>query len=532
MRLNLGEIAMSLGSALSMVIWDAPGTGSVQTRPGNAPEPLEARARQCALGAAASSGEFDLAQGIACWEHAPWAGLISTGAQIDSRKVRPGNVFFCLPGEHADGHDFAFDAAGAGAIAVVASRNPWSGKAGEAAKLVLPPVFLVDDVRRALAHVARCHREFCVAKVIGITGTAGKTSVKEVLAQVLEMRGHTERNPLNLNNQIGLPVSMLNASADAAFWVMEAGISEAGDMDELGRMLCPDVGVILNVGDGHVSGLGELGVAAHKARLIDYIRPGGAAVISMDYADLNRQVDERLDALSRRDVRLLRFSQSPDNAVFARAAYLGPGAGGGRYEIWAKDVHFEVEAPFRGDFGSENVAAVAAVAVKLGLSQEEIREGFALAKLPEQRFRIERYPHCTLLDDSYNANPLSASRMIQAARAMADEYGQSLALVMGEMFELGAKAESAHEALGESMAAARPEVVFWKGGHADLVLRGLRKGGYGGNFYPLDSAREFGVLFEETAWSNVLVLFKGSRGNKLESLVAVFREKASPGGEN
>ena len=519
MRLNLGEIATSLGCTPGKIIWDGPGHV----------------------------------------EYGPWAGLACTGAQVDSRKIQPGNLFFCLPGERTDGHDFARDAAGAGAIAIVASRNPWIGKAPDmldlpdpvdVADLILPPVFLVDDVRAALARVAKCHRESCRAKVIGITGTAGKTSVKEVLAQVLAMRGRTERNPLNLNNQIGLPVSMLNASADASFWVMEAGISEAGDMDELGQILRPDIAIILNVGDGHVSGLGECGVAFHKARLLDYIQPGGTAVVSLDYADLNRQVDGRIKALSRRGIQLLRFSVSseanPGAEVQARAAYVGfrsepfapvgscseQAGGGGIYKVWTKDFDLEVSAPFRGDFGSENVAAIVTVAVKLGLSLEEIQSGFAQARPPQQRLREERYPRHTLLDDSYNANPLSAPRMIQAARSMAGEYGQSLALVMGEMLELGAKAESAHEALGESMAAARPVAVFWKGGHADDVLRGLTRGGYDRNFYPLSDAEEFGPLLEEADLNDVLILFKGSRSNKLERLVAVFREKISPAGEN
>jgi UDP-N-acetylmuramoyl-tripeptide--D-alanyl-D-alanine ligase len=533
MRLNLGEIAMSLGCNPGMVIWDGLGAGSARGRVvEDAPSSLRALVRQRTLGVGTSGGEYDPAQGFDCFEHAPWAGLFCTGAQIDSRKMQPGNLFFCLPGEHADGHDFAFDAARAGAIAIVASRNPWNGKAGDEANLILPPVFLVNDVRRALARVAKCHRESCLARVIGITGTAGKTSVKEVLAQVLEMRGRTERNPLNLNNQFGLPVSMLGASADASFWVMEMGISEDGDMDELGEILRPDVGIILNVGDGHVSGLGELGVPVHKARLLDYIQPGGTAVISADYADLNRQIDERLSALSRRGVQVLRFSHVSNNDASVRAAYVGADAERGIYRVWTKDFHFEVNTPFRGDFGGENVAAIVTVAIKLGLSQEAISDGFASAKLPEQRFNAERHPRCTLLDDSYNANPLSSARMLQAARSMADEYGQSLALVMGEMLELGSKAESAHEVLGENMAAVKPEVVFWKGGQTDAVARGLRKGGYSGKLYPLSGAQEFDALLEECNLDNVLVLFKGSRGNKLEHLVAVFREKVSPAGEN
>lgn len=533
MRLNLSEIAMSMGCGPGMVIWNGLNMGAPCARAReSAPTSLKGLARQRALGLTASRGDYDATPGSECWEHAPWAGLICKGAQTDSRKVRPGNLFFCLPGERADGHDFALDAARAGASAIVAARNPFAGKAADDAELILPPVFLVGDVRQALARVAHCHRETSLARVVGITGTAGKTSVKEVLAQVLEMRGRTERNPLNLNNQIGLPLSMLNASADASFWVMEMGISVEGDMDELGEILRPDVGIILNVGDAHINGLGGRGVAAHKARLLDYIQPGGVAVVSADYPELNREVEDRLHTLAHRGVQVLRFSAAFSEGICARAEYAGPGPSGGLYRVWSNDFHFEVETPFRGGFGSENVAAAVAVAATLGLTQEDMRDGFAQAKLPEQRFHSYDYPHCTLLDDSYNANPLSALRMVQAARSMADEQGRDLVLVMGEMLELGPKAESAHEALGESMAEARPERVFWKGGQAEAVRKGLKKGGYRGTFHLVGGAAEFALRLEESGLDNALFLFKGSRGNKMEQLVAVFREKASPAGEN
>ena len=537
MRLNLGEIAMSLGCGPGMVIWDGPAADSPHAQAvQGAPSSLKDLARRRSRDGGSARTNAVAGGAVNHWGHTPWAGLTPSGAHIDSRKVMPGNLFFCLPGERTDGHDFAVNAARAGASAIIASRNPFGGGAngrngGGRDSLVYPPVFLVEDVQRTLARVAMCHRDTSLARVIGITGTAGKTSVKEALARVLEVHGRTERNHMNLNNQIGLPLSMLNASADASFWVMEMGISEAGDMEDLGQMLRPDLGLILNVGDGHVSGLGDEGVAAHKARLIDYIQPGGIAVISADYAELNIQVERRMNLLARRGVEILLFSRSsPD--VFARALYAGPGPCGGRYDVWAKDLHFELDTPFRGEFGSENVAAVAAVALKMGLPPERIAEGFAMVKLPEQRFCSFRYPHFTILDDSYNANPLSASRMLEAARSMADEYDQSLVLVMGEMRELGSKARGAHETLGGQMAGVGPEIVFWKGGHAKAVKKGLETGGYCGPFYPLCSVPEFALLLEEYEINDTLVLFKGSRGNKLEQYVDLFREKATPAGEN
>ena len=467
-------------------------------------------------------------------ERAPFADRLCSGARVDSRDVVPGDVFFCLPGEKSDGHDFARDAAKAGAGAIVASRDPFPPpfSTGEPLPGGPPPVFLVPDVRKALWRLAMRWRDLSSARVIGLTGSAGKTSVKEVLASVLAARGATDRNPLNLNNQIGLPLSLLNSSSDSAFWVMELGISEAGDMDELGRILRPDTGLLLNVGDAHVLGLGERGVAACKAGLLDHIRPSGLAVVSADYPDLNAELEKRLPALADRKIRCLRFSSSRSGTDF-RAEYRGPGPDGrGRYRVLAAQEEFTVDTPFRGEFGGENVAAIVAVALAHGLTRAEIEQGFSGARLPVRRFNSKRYGPFTLLDDSYNSNPLSATRMLKAAAGMAAEYAQPLVLVLGEMLELGDTAQRAHEALGEAMAGTEPSLVFWKGGRAPAVLEGLRKAGYRGNFHALDREEDFSRLLDDLAPAGGLFLFKGSRANHMENLVEIFLTRMDRGSGN
>ncbi len=519
MRMNLAEIALSLGCVPEAIIRQGGGV-----------------ARDLALprsGEESAPGSLPFEQHYAELEDtASWAAFVPTGVSIDSRNVKPGNLFFCLAGERVDGHDFALDAARAGACAIVAARNPfWNMNGTDGEGSPLPPVFLVENPLKAMWRLAICHRDTSLAKVIGITGTAGKTSVKEVLAQILSLRGRTERNPMNLNNQIGLPLSMLNASADALFWVMEAGISEERDMDELGHILRPDVALILNVGEAHLAGLGERGVAANKALLLDYIQPGGLALVSADYPELLAEVEKRGRYFADKGVDLAHFSSSsPD--VFARAEYLGVGSElAGRYKVIAGGQEFSVRACFRGDFGSENVAAISAAAIKLGLSHTEIAQGFSSARLPGQRFNCRRYGDFTLVDDSYNANPLSSARMILACRGMATESGLPLFLVMGEMLELGYLAEYAHEELGRKMAAADPEQVFWKGGQGDAVLRGLKRGGYEKGFYPVSGGQDFSLLLEEFEPTGGLFLFKGSRGNNLERLVDILRERVAPTGE-
>jgi UDP-N-acetylmuramoyl-tripeptide--D-alanyl-D-alanine ligase len=202
--------------------------------------------------------------------------------QTDSRKVEPGDLFVCIKGERFDGHAYAAQAVAKGAVAVIAEI--------EAAQLpaeLEAPVLRVENSVVALGKLAAHHRSKTKACVIGVTGTAGKTTVKEMIAAICSLAGPTAYNYKNLNNQIGLPVSMLDASGEEKFWVFEAGISQPHDMDELGAILGPNVAVIINVGPAHLEGLGDVaGVARYKSRLFHYLRPGGVGVYSLDNHEL------------------------------------------------------------------------------------------------------------------------------------------------------------------------------------------------------------------------------------------------------
>ncbi|MDR3073612.1 MAG: UDP-N-acetylmuramoyl-tripeptide--D-alanyl-D-alanine ligase [Deltaproteobacteria bacterium] len=432
-----------------------------------------------------------------------------SGAAIDSRAVKPGDLFFCLPGEHADGHDFAAQAVEKGAIAVIGSRNPFVRDATPA------PVMVVPDPIRALASLAKAQRASARGVVVGVTGTSGKTSVKEALASVLSRSGETAKNPVNLNNQIGLPLSMLNASTDAAYWVMEAGINQPGDMDELGDILRPDVALILNAGAGHTQGLGDRGAAHYKAKLLAHLAPQGCGIVSADYPELVREARAQGKPLTH-------FSAvDPESPCYA--AYLGPEPEGrGRYFLRMDDVEATVVAPFPGAFGAENVAAVGAVAHRLGLTEREIAAGFAGATLPPRRFSVREGGAFLLIDDSYNANPLSMGRMLDAALAMTREREEDLLLVLGEMGELGDESPERHYELGRHAAGLSPKAVFWKGGQGEAVSRGLRDAGYAGAYVPVADAAAFAAAFAADGPDHGVILFKGSRANKLEELVAAF----------
>lgn len=462
-------------------------------------------------------------------------------AVSDNREAVPNALFVCVSGSRVDGHDFAHAAVAQGASIVLASRPLPDLNA---------PVLLVPDTIKALGRIAAHERAKTKAKVVAVTGTAGKTTVKEVLAAVLSAHGKTARNAMNRNSQIGMPCALLSTDGDEMFWVLEAGISQEGDMDELGEVLKPDLALILNVGSGHTEGLGKQGVARQKSRLLAHIAPEGVGLVSADYPDLVREARAVCpDAI---------FFSALGRAVTYRGAYAGPVVAGtenssvfsdtpnasttdtetarrGLYRLCLSTIFCDATTPFRGDYGTENSIAVAAAAHLLGLSTEEICAGFAQAHLPPQRFSRARYGAWECIDDTYNANPLSMRRMLDAA---ADEAaGRLFVAVLGMMGELGGLAASEHEALGLHLADVKPTAVIWKGEHANDVRAGLARGGYSNAFEEAADVPAFLAAWDElerTVFTdkNVpgVVLFKGSRSNRLEDFLAALRDKLNESG--
>ncbi|MFW5733614.1 MAG: Mur ligase family protein, partial [Oceanidesulfovibrio sp.] len=364
-------------------------------------------------------------------------------------------------------------------------------------------------------------------QVVVVTGTAGKTTVKEMLAQILSRKGKTCKNHLNLNNRLGLPRSIFEADPDAAFWVLEAGINMEGEMDELGAAAGPDLAVIVNVGPGHLEGLGDVtGVARNKARLLAHLAEGGRGLINLDYPEL-------VSAAYCLEPRCIGFSAKPlENGEAAKlrglARYHGEykgmndeGASRFAIDLDGKLIEPCVDAP--GPLMVENATAAAAAAHLLGLEPEMIEAALSQVELPQQRFAKREVGPWLVIDDSYNANPLSMGRALVSARAAAAD--KALVCVMGEMRELGATAAQAHEALGREVAAAQPTAVFWKGGEYEAVRKGLADAGYEGRVTHVSGAEDFMNAWRSLAMDDAaggVVLFKGSRSIRMEQLAQTF----------
>ena len=432
------------------------------------------------------------------------SGLLLRGAGLDSRAVEPGSLFVCLKGARADGHDFADTAVRAGAGAVLAERE-LPLVAGQV------PVLVVADAVAALGRLARAWREKAGARVVAVTGTAGKTTVKEMILAILGRRFAVAGTKGNFNNQIGLPLSMLACPETARIWVLEVGISRPGDMEELGSVARPDLAVITNVGPAHLEGLGDLaGVARAKAALAAFLAPDGEVLANRDYPELWAEV-------TRHKPEPADFSASDATARYF-AVYLGANCTGGRFRVNFDGIERILKLPFCGEHAAENLAAAAGAAMLMGATVSDVESALVGLEIPGGRFRPIRSGELTFIDDTYNANPLSMTRAIEAAAERA--AGGPLVLVLGEMRELGAEAAARHRELGTIIADIDCRAVFFHGGHAEDLAAGLSEAGYQGAYSPVASPEAFAGLFAGLGLRQGVVLFKGSRSLGMEKFLA------------
>ena len=425
---------------------------------------------------------------------------------IDSRLVKRNDVFFCIEGDNFDGHNFAEAALDAGAAAVVVSqfRPELEGR----------PAILVRDTVQALGRLAAYWRLKSKARMIAVTGSAGKTTVKEMLAHVLSGSHTVHKNFMNLNNQIGLPMSMLEATGEETYWVMELGISLPGDMAELGPVALPDMAIVHNIGPAHLEGLGSLAnVARFKASIFDYLRPEGKALCCKDHELLWAEASEIAEPIA--------FSSKDQNAPYYSTLMQTLPDGSGEFMLKAGDERTKVILPTCGAHFAENAAAVTCAAHQLGMDLDEIAARLATVELPRQRFHCHTYGEWTLIDDSYNANPLSMNRAIETAKSIAGE--RPLILVLGDMLELGEEAGCAHCDLGSKIAEIKPDATFYHGKHYAEVASNTN----GSTLVPVNCPSEFMNGIHELGLSDAVVLFKGSRSCRMEDYFHALNNEVS-----
>ena len=392
-------------------------------------------------------------------------------AVIDSRRAHPGDLFVGLPGERVDGGRFAADVLGAGAWGVLVGEA-WAGVEDDDEAVVL----VATDPLLALQRLATAWRRELGAQVNGVTGSTGKTSTKDLLAAMVDQQRRVVATPLNLNTEIGLPLTILGAPADTEVLVLEMAMRGAGQIAELAAIAEPDVGVIVNVGPVHLELLGSVeAIAATKAELIAGLRPGGTAVIPAG--------EPLLDPHRRDDVTTVTF-----------------GPGGDVAELPAG-----LAVPFTSAHMRSNALAALAAARAVGVEPGGRLE-VALSELRGQR--VEAPGGVVVIDDCYNANPMSMRAALDDLAASAP--GRRVA-VLGDMLELGPDERRFHEEIGAHARATGVDLLVTVGPLAAAMAEE-----FGGESEEVATAAEAAALLPSLVREGDTVLVKASRGVGLE----------------
>lgn len=425
----------------------------------------------------------------------------------DTRQLGSGDLFVALRGPRFDGHEFLGAAAAAGAAGALVDRQQ---------QISLPQI-VVADTQQGLSRAAAGWRAQFRYPLLGVAGSNGKTTVKEMLASILAQAGSTLATRGNLNNHIGVPLTLLSLQATHRFAVIEMGANRAGEVAALAGIARPDIGLITNAGAEHLEGFGSLdGVARAEGEMVEQLEASGTAVINMDdpYAGLWRGMTR---------AQVVGFGLSSAAQFRAEDIRVNIEAQGFRmrFTLVAPAGNQEVEMRLGGRHNVVNALAAAAAAVSAGASLAQVETGLASMRAVQGRLQLKRTRSgAQLIDDSYNANP---SSMRAGIDVLADLSGRKW-LVMGDMGELGEFAHDSHVQIGQYARAHGVERLFATGRLATLAVEGF---GAGAEWFPDTEALSRAVNAQLGA--DVCVLVKGSRSNRLERVVAALTGDAGAG---
>jgi UDP-N-acetylmuramoyl-tripeptide--D-alanyl-D-alanine ligase len=449
---------------------------------------------------------------IADWIHAE--GVFDTAARalgysIDSRTIAAGDLFFAVKGERVDGHDYVEKAIANGAVAAVVSQR-WLVPAGfDEKKLLRVPDEDGDCVLHAMQVLANHVRKVWVVKVVGVTGSAGKTTTKECVAQVLGAKFEVLKTEGNLNNQYGVPLQLLRLEPEHEFAVIEMGMNHAGEIRALAKIAEPDWGVVSNVAPVHLEHFadGIAGIAKAKYELIEALPVDGVAFLNGD--------DERVAMFGR--------------GMFDRAVLFGTG---GRCDVCAEEIEeagldgvrfvvvagkkrSDVHLRLMGRHNVMNALAAIAVGLRAGIGLKECCQALEKMRPTEKRGDVVEYAGAKLINDCYNSNPRALESMVEALRKTT---AKRRIVIAGEMLELGPEAAALHRACGEAMAGM--DVVVGVRGFAKELVEGAKAKGVAAEF--VESPEAAGEWLKANVTAGDVVLLKASRGVRLEGALKVL----------
>ena len=421
------------------------------------------------------------------------------GAVRDNRDVKPGNLFVCIQGENVDGHSFANNAFEAGAVCCLAEKTIPDAKG---------PYVIVESTLKSIMALGTYYRSLFDIPVIGITGSVGKTTVKEIIAAVLEAKLCVLKTEMNMNNELGVPLTLLSLDEKHEAAVIEMGIRDFGDMAILAQMVRPDIFVMTRIGYSHILELGDLqGVLRAKTEAFAYMKPTGIAVLNGDdelllgYDPKMRKIFFGLD--EHNDVRAVNIKAEGIDAV--------------NFDTISDSGQFHVELPAYGSHLATLAPAAVAVAHLLGLTDEEIQKGFMSYAPVEGRSRVARIGELILIDDCYNANPNSVEAALTSMSALSGRH----VAILGDMLNLGTHSDRMHKEVGAFAAGCGIDILLCQGDRARDIYNGYKSaGGTVAHHYDhmTDLCEELPGLIEK----GDAVLVKASRGMHFEVLLPII----------
>lgn len=430
------------------------------------------------------------------------------GAAVDSRRVRPGNLFVALRGARVDGHDFAAEAAARGAAAVLAERPPRGLPQGF-------PGLLVTDTHAALLALGSALKRRDGFRLAAVAGSAGKTTTKEFTAAILSRRFRTGKTPGNQNSAIGFPLSVINLETPCDWMVGEMGMSALGEISRLSRAFEPDVATITLIALEHLEFLGSLdGIARANAEILEGLRPGGVFVVNAD--------DSRI-AASGHTGPILRFGRSPEAEVSVED--VGADERGSQFRLKTPKGTVSVRLDLPGEHQVSNFLAASATALAAGASPEDCAAAAPALSPAAHRGEMKRHASGALLfDDTYNASPPSMRAALDTLKRLP---GRRKIAVLGDMLELGPEDEWWHRETGRYVVG-RADRVICVGRRARFIGEGAMAAGLpGGEVRALETPEQAANLLASMLGEGDTVLFKASRGIGLDRAV----ELLSPSGE-
>ena len=447
---------------------------------------------------------------IATWMGAEVIGDLSTQTRdievsTDSRIISPGELFFAIPGPNFDGHSFVREALGKGAVAAVVSRSKWPGEKGGNNG----PLLVVEDTIKALGKLALNYRKRFSPTVLAITGSNGKTTTKEMIADLFSHHYPTLRSERSFNNLIGLPLTLLHLRAKHRMAVIEMGTSGLGEIRSLSQICLPNLGLITNIGPAHLENFGTLsGVAQAKLELFESLPPTGIGFLNTD--DLYLRFQSSLPS-----ERTVTFSLERSSDFWGQRVRKVEG----RIEFEVRGETFKLN--LMGTYNVYNALAAISVGRTLGLDWKEMKEVLASFQPPPLRMERKIINGVTIINDAYNANPTSMKR---ALTALEGEKGRKFA-VLADMLELGEESDQYHIDVGKHLAGLDIDYLVAVGKRAQKIIEGAKRMGYPEKWtYGVASKEEALRYLREMILYGDTVLVKGSRKMKMEEVVEGIKD--------